>query len=49
MQDLQAQVQKQSFEAAIRKANASGGWWKGFKWGFPIGFGFGVVTGAKAR
>ncbi len=49
LQALQNQVQKQSFEAAIRKASESGGFWKGFKWGLGTGFGTGFLTGLSAH
>ena len=49
LQNLQTAVQKQSFEAALNKANEESGFWSGFKWGFGTGYGAGLLTGLRAR
>ncbi|MDR7196971.1 hypothetical protein J2Y45_002110 [Dyadobacter sp. BE34] len=49
LQNLQTAVQKQSFEAQVRKAKQENGFWRGFKWGFGTGYGTGLLTGLRAR
>jgi hypothetical protein len=51
MSELQAAMQKQSFEATIseERKNSRKGYWKGFKHGFGSGFPTGFLTGLSVH